>query len=72
MNWYVVIEVLLHLLCLIGLLGQTRIFLLYHLSRPPVEVSLASLVTCDVARAYRANFAVVLAYSFCLTMEIRW
>ncbi len=69
---YVVVEVLLHLLCLFGLLGQAWIFLLYHSSRPPVEVSLASLVTCDVARAYCANFVMVLAYSFCLTMEIRW
>ncbi len=48
------------------------VVLLYHSSRPPVEVSLTSLVSCDLARVFCANFVLVVIYSFCLSMEIRW
>ncbi len=66
------VVLLFHLLCLSSLLCQVRLVLLYHSSRPPVEVSLTLLVSCDLARVFCANFVLVVVYSFCLSMEIRW
>ncbi len=66
------VVLLFHLLCLSSLLCQVCLVLLYHSSRPPVEVSPTSLVSCDLARVFCANFVLVVVYSFCLSMEIRW